>query len=149
MLKPTLEERRALLRRRRFGLGKMDNNMPENPYKAFFATLQTPAKEEAKQEVKPDEPKKPSASILLIRKAKELSDQGKSLPSIAAEMGKDEAWVHASLLIANKLPEKAHQAISDGKFSRIAALQLLLADQSKLDKIIDGALVIADVEGKL
>ena len=97
----------------------------------------------------PPEPPKPSASILLIRKAKELSDAGKSLPLIACEMGKDEAWVHASLLIANKLPEKAHQAISDGKFSRTAALQLLLANKEKINAIIDGALQIAEVEGKL
>jgi hypothetical protein len=142
MLKPTLEEQRSLVEDG--DSVKMVKDISDNPHEAFVISLSA-----AKQEVKPDEPKKPSASILLIRRAKELSDQGKSLPSIATEMGKDEAWVHASLLIANKLPEKAHQAISDGKFSRMAALQLLLADQNRLDKIIDGALVIADVEGKL
>lgn len=154
MIKATLEERRAAMRRRRVigslttmgrtvmkgSAGKIveRDDLPPAPVPVVPPVVETPP-----------EAKKPSASILLIRKAKELSDAGKSLPSIACEMGKDEAWVHASLLIANKLPEKAQQAISDGKFSRTAALQLLLATKEKLDAIIDGALLIAEVEGKL
>jgi len=94
-------------------------------------------------------PKKESASILLIRKAKELSDQGKNQAAIAAALDKDEAWVRGSLLIATKLPASAHQAIADSKFSRTAALQLLLANPTKIEEIIAGALKIAEVEGKL
>lgn len=152
MIQATLEERRAALRRRRLigslmGKTVMKGSAGKMVDRDALPPAPTPILPVAP--VPSESPKKASASILLIRKAKELFDQGKSVPSIAYEMGKDEPWVLTSLLIADKLPEKAQQAISDGKFSRTAALQLLLANPSKLDAIIDGALLIAEVEGKL
>ncbi len=92
---------------------------------------------------------KPSPSSILINKAQELADAGETIKSIATAIGKDEDWVFNSLLIVKRLPKKVQEAIRDSKFSRTAALQLLLVNPVKLDEVIEGALKIAEVEGKL
>lgn len=94
-------------------------------------------------------PKKISGSYKSILQVKELREKGLSQEAIAKTLDKPEAWVHGCILILDKLPEKVRQAIADQKFSRTAALQLLFAPSTKLEAIIDSALMIAETEGKL
>jgi hypothetical protein len=103
----------------------------------------------AEAAAKPEE-QKPSGAYVSLMKVSDWRIAGDSISQTAYKMGKDEAWVKQSLAIIDRLPKSAHDAISKGKFSRTAALQLLYANPASLEKIIEGALKIADIEnGKL
>lgn len=94
-------------------------------------------------------PRLPCASMKLIRQAKEMQQQGKSNIDIAKEMKKNEAWVKASLLIHDKLPNSVHEAITNRQLSRTAALQLLLVPADQLDLVLADALKLFEIEGRL
>lgn len=112
--------------------------------------LDTTKLAEAALGVTSQEPQKPSGAYVSLMKVSDWRSAGNSVKEIAYKMGKDEAWVLQSLAIIDRLPKSAHEAISKGKFSRTAALQLLYANPANLEKIIEGALKIADIEnGKL
>lgn len=97
-----------------------------------------------------EEPVKPSGAYVSLMKVSDWRIAGNSITEIAYKMGKEECWVKQSLAIIDRLPKSAHDAISKGKFSRTAALQLLYANPANLEKIIESALKIADIEdGKL
>lgn len=91
----------------------------------------------------------PPQSIKQLEQCRDLHAAGKSDLEISKEMDKPMDWVKGSILIMTKLPAKVHEAIANRLFSRTAALQLLLAPQDKLEAIIDGAIKIAETEGKL
>jgi hypothetical protein len=99
----------------------------------------------------PEEPHKPpSGAYIVLMKVADWRTAKNTVSEIAYKMGKDELWVRQSLAIIDRLPKSAHDAIAKGKFSRTAALQLLYANPANLEKIIEGALKIADIEdGKL
>jgi hypothetical protein len=108
-----------------------------------------PLPEPEVKESPPAPVKEPGMGVKLMHKAKEMSDKGESKAAICKEMGKSENWVEGTLLIMNRLPPKVLEAIDKKLFSRTCALQLLLAPAEKLDAIIDGAIKLAEVEGKL
>jgi hypothetical protein len=91
----------------------------------------------------------PSTGMKLMMRTKEMADKGETTAVICKETGRSESWVKGTLLIMNRLPQKVWEAIDNKKFSRTCALQLLLAPANKLDAIIDGAIKLADAEGKL
>lgn len=104
----------------------------------------------AATKTEPEQPIKPSGAYVSLMKVSDWRTAGNSISEIAYKMGKDESWVKQSCAIIDRLPKSAHEAISKGKFSRTAALQLLYANPNNLEKIIEDALKIADIEnGKL
>jgi hypothetical protein len=118
--------------------------LPEMP------TLPVPVIKEEILDTAKQEELKPSGAYVFLMKVSDWRIAGNNIKEIAYKMGKDEDWVKQSLAIIDRLPKSVHIAISKGQFSRTAALQLLYANPANLEKIIEGALKIAEIEnGKL
>lgn len=84
----------------------------------------------------------------LMKKAKELADEGKSHADIMLEVHHDEIWVAKSIDIMTKLPEDAIKWLQSGKMSRNAAISLASVAPEKMEAVWKIAVELYKKESK-
>ena len=87
-----------------------------------------------------------SPTMKMMREAFALAEQGMSINGISQQLEKSEGWVKGSLLIVEKLPSSVHKAIENNHLGRLAALQLLLCPEERLEKVVEACVMLAEKE---